>query len=369
MKTTKRIAGAAARLILAAGIWCAGQAPAASTNYVAASPAGSDANGGTGWDDAWATIGYAAAQSAPGSLILVSNGLYEITARIALDKPVTVRGFSGNPADVVVDGKRSTTVVCFYLSHSGATVESLTATNAMRGFHLYYGGTVSNCVSTGHRSDRKANGVYCQNGGLVTHCLIAGNLGYDHGGGAYLVAGGTLRNCLIVDNETTRAPFFGGGGGVLASGGVIENCTITRNTARRGGGVYAVQSGLVLRNSIVYGNRAPTLPEIFGSPAIAYCCTTPLPAGAGNTAADPVFADTGAGDYRLLPGSAAMNSGACQSWMASAVDLDGQPRTNGVVDMGCYEYTPGALDCGFSVSPATAFTGMPVSAAIRSRAG
>ncbi len=345
--------------LLAAGFWRGATAWAAATHYVA--PAGSDGNGGTGWGDAWATIGHAVTEAETNSVILVSNGVYEITAQITLDKAVTVQGVSGNPSDIVVDGQGSTTVICFYLSDAGASVASLTATNAMRGFHLYYGGTVSNCISAGHRSDRKANGVYCQNGGLVTHCLITGNLGYDYGGGACLNAGGTLRNCLIVGNESTRAPTFGGGGGVLTtgSGGLIENCTITRNTAKRGGGVYAT-TGLTLRNSIIYGNRAPTLPDIFGSPTITYCCVTPLPPGAGNTAADPVFADSGAGDFRLLPGSAAMNSGAYQSWMGSAVDLDGQPRTNGVVDMGCYEYAPGALDCGFAVSPATAFTGMPV---------
>ena len=46
--------------------------------------------------------------------------------------------------------------------------------------------------------------------------------------------------------------------------------------------------------------------------------------------------------------------------MAGATDLEGNSRTNGVgVDMGCYEYQLGALDCGFVASPLSSFPSAP----------
>ena len=132
---TLDMAKVTAAALLAAGFWRGTTAWAAATHYVA--PAGSDGNGGTGWGDAWATIGHAVTEAETNSVVLVSNGVYEITAQITLDKPMTVQGVSGNPSDIVVNGKGSTTVICFYLSHAAANVASLTASNAMRGFHLY----------------------------------------------------------------------------------------------------------------------------------------------------------------------------------------------------------------------------------------
>ncbi|MDD5707026.1 MAG: choice-of-anchor Q domain-containing protein [Kiritimatiellae bacterium] len=344
-------------LVLAAGIWCADLASAAATRHVAPPPAGSDANGGTGWGDAWATIGHAVAQSDAGDLILVSTGVYAITTRIAMEEGVTIRGFSGNPADTIVNAGGAD-LQCFFLSNTAARVESLTASNGTYGFYLEIGGTVSNCVSTGHKASNQASGAFIRQG-LVENCLLAGNVAYFNGGGATLVLGGNLRNCLIVDNVNTRMD--NGGGihfGSSSSAGIVENCTITRNTAIRGGGINKAGSGTV-RNSIIYGNRAPTDADAFGG-GYNNCIIGSVPPSGSNKNDDPRFVSSAAGDFRLLPGSPAINTGANQTWMEGAVDFAGNPRTNGVVDMGCYEYTPGALQGGFGVSPSATFPGSNV---------
>lgn len=358
MKAASRIAKFLAGMVLAAGIGCGVQEAGAATNYVAPPPAGSDANGGTGWDDAWATIGHAVTQADTGDRILVSNGTYAISSRIALDKGVTVRGFSGNPADTIVNAGGAD-LECFYLSDTAARVECLTATNARHGFYLDIGGTVSNCVSSGHKASRWASGAFI-NQGLVVNCLLTGNVAYDNGGGATLKSSGTLRNCLIVDNVNMR---FDNGGGVhfgsSSSAGVVENCTITRNTAIRGGGIHKSGFGTV-RNSIIYGNRAPMDADTTSTYQYNNCIIGSQTPGGTLSASDPRFADAAGGDFRPLPGSPAINTGAYQAWMEGAIDFDRNARTNGMVDMGCYEYTPGALQGGFGVSPVSGFPGTEV---------
>ena len=59
--------------------------------------------------------------------------------------------------------------------------------------------------------------------------------------------------------------------------------------------------------------------------------------GTANIESDPRFIDPENGDYRLLPGSPALDAGSNQSWQETAVDFDGEPRRIGTVDLGPFE--------------------------------
>ncbi len=358
----------------------------------------------TNWATAAQRIQSAVDVAYPGSLIMVSNGVYvsggrvargSLTNRVAITKTITVQSVSG-PGATIIQGlgpHGDAAIRCVYLG-TNAVLSGFTLTNgATRGY------------SGDHALEQAGGGAWLEPSGVLTNCVIIGNSANDDGGG---VSGGTLNNCALIGNSAgynyssgggainstmnnctlTRNSAFSGGGAagsilnkcILSSnsvehptgpgggdswgggvkdctlysclltgnssgyagggsvGGSLTNCTLIGNSAGVGGGAY----GSTLNNSIVYFNVAPSAPNYSGT-SLDYSCTTPLPAGAGNIADEPLFVNPGSGNYRLQTGSFCINAGSNQSWMTSSKDLGGNPRVSvdGIVDMGSYEYVPG----------------------------
>jgi len=169
----------------------------------------------------------------------------------------------------------------------------------------------------------------------------------------------------VAQNQATY--FADGGGGVYmtGAGAQLVGTTITRNLNTYGVDRHGLfMSGGTAAGVIVQGNgygrfgtNQVNITKTGG--AFTYGCASPLPAGAGNTAADPMFADPAAGDFRLLPGSPCRDTDL--SGAGSVDDLDGSPRpaegdgaAPAVADMGCFEAPAtdaGPLACGFSATP------------------
>jgi parallel beta-helix repeat protein len=235
---------------------------------------------------------------------------------------------------------------------------------------------------------------------------ISGNSWSASGGGVTLFAAGapTLQNNTIANNT---AGSQGGGVWIVnhSDASIIQNL-IVGNIAPVGGGVYWMvpsgNRGPLLINNTVAGNKSPQGSGLFAdgfdqqarlvnnivvaaASQNAVVCGTfdanppffefndvVAPSGSayagscnsqtglnGNIEANPLFRDQAAGDYHLLPGSSAIDSGT--SNQAPQADLDGVSRpidgdADGVTafDMGVYEAP--ALD---NIPPATTATLVP----------
>jgi nitrous oxidase accessory protein NosD len=219
----------------------------------------------------------------------------------------------------------------------------------------------------------------------VQNNLIANNATYGpqgQGGGLYLM---NQSDASIVQNVIT-GNFALAGGGVYwnvppgARGPFLINNTIYGNEAVEGSGVFAdgsdVQAKLVNNiivafpgeHAVTCGNFNDVNPPIFqnndvvapgGYPYTGLC--TNQTGLNGNISADPLFANAGAGDFHLQPGSpaidAGINSGTPQAdFDGVARPLDGNGDGIAVIDLGAYEannldHTPPATSA--AASPAS----------------
>lgn len=324
---------------------------------------GSDANDGTSWATALATIsnGIALATTV-GDTVLVSNGTYQIYATLEITNGITLQSVNGAAVTIVDAGNRAQ-VGCFRILHQDAVLEGFTATRGKMdgvaqtsgGIHMS-AGTVRWCRIIANYGDRTGEnvggGAVNMSGGLMHHCVIQDTPNAIYNGTIYLTGDAILRNCLVTDNNYRR------GGGIYMTGSSrVENCTVVRNNgSEHTGGIYRSNGTVV--NTIIYFNTDPTVDydNWRGSAGFYYCCSDPLPPGGDNIADDPLLVDIANRDYRLLPGSPVIGAGTTNlAWLADnpdEVDLDGNPRVvDGAIDMGAYQYTLGALDCGFVGEP------------------
>jgi ELWxxDGT repeat protein len=271
--------------------------------------------------------------------VLVTNGVYDtggkpangaLTNRVAIDKPIVVLSINGPKFTVIKGGgaNGNAAIRCVYLG-TNATLIGFTLTNGH--------------TRTSSGNDIDGGGIFCEPSAVLSNCVLTGNSAYFGGGGANA---GTLYNCMLTGNSAS----YGGGASACAlyncvlSGnsatnngggsnlGTLYNCTLSGNSASFGGGVHQG----TLYNCIMYYNTAPNGSNYYGG-TLNYCCTLPIPAtGVGNITNEPGFVNRHIGDYHLIPGSACIDAGN-NDYACGDVDLDGNPRTNVVVDIGAYE--------------------------------
>ena len=196
--------------------------------------------------------------------------------------------------------------------------------------------------------------MYYGSAPIIRRCIVSGNTS-GSGGGIFVGydADPTIVNCLIVDNSVSSETGTTYGGGVCVESGSasMTNCTISGNVTNsggyeggyggHGGGISVSESAATLSNSIVWGNTLDSSSSDYYDPqsgmTVAYSDVGGW-TGDSNIDADPKFVDTLEGDYRLLPGSPAINAGMENG--APGDDLAGTSRPQFTAyDMGAYEYS------------------------------
>jgi hypothetical protein len=271
----------------------------------------------TDWSSAATNIQEAIDASVDGDVIWVTNGVYavggkvmagDLTNRVALDKALTMRSVNG-PFVTTIQGNGATNgnnaVRCAWLTN-GATLV---------GFTLQDGAT----RTSGSANLLSGGGAWSATNAIIANCVIRSNTAFANGGGAFQ---GGLRNCLIIGNKTQ----FGAG----AYNSVLTSCTVVSNSGIAIYGSPATQARLT--NCIVYYNN----PDNYFSAVLSYCCTTPLPAGAGNISTAPQFLPDG---FHLSSTSPCRGAG---TNLVSGTDLDGQPWAD-PPSIGCDEWQPSPL--------------------------
>ena len=236
---------------------------------------------------------------------------------------------SGNRAGVT----DSTLYNCILSGNYGVGANNSTLSHCSLYNNLVRGAiscTLNFCTVSNNTVDGNGGGALnC----TLNNCIISGNRANVYsdidgfGGG---VSGCTLNSCLLLDN-------WGDDGGGGAHNSTLNNCTITANgTDHEGGGTY----GGNLRNCIVFGNYSDNLTHnIYFPQTVSNTCSLDgVDNGVnGCITNDPLFIDSGTGNFRLMPTSPCLDAGG-NAAVLTETDLEGNQRiAYGAVDMGAFE--------------------------------
>lgn len=284
----------------------------------------------TNWNTAAIMIQQAiAAASIPGSLILVTNGVYEYApggnlilgqdAVVIMTNAVIVQSVNG-PTVTTIQPQYTQGERCAYVgSNSVLNGFSLIDSSANFGAGAYCepGGVVSNCFIANNSATLIGGGGGYQ--GTFYNCTFSNNFG-PSGGATYAA---TLYNCTLISNAVqSYASSNGYGGGACL--GTLYNCSLTGNLANSYGGGAASN---VLWNCALTGNKAGTGGGAYNS--TFYDCLV-----AGNSA------NTGGGAYNgtffncTVAGNIAPNGGGVYGNLlaTNSIVYDNKTSANGNVN-------------------------------------
>ena len=311
------------------------------------------------------------------TLVLVSNGTYRVAPPLTITAGVAVRSVNG-PLFTALSGDGVARVdghVVWIRDQAGGAV--------LDGF------TITNGYSSGGGMD--AGGVQFDASCTIRNCIVMWNRSSEDAGGISSHAGagtGRLVNCVIAGNRCGRW-----GGGVHTENGtmILEHCTLTGNTADGinggtlySGGAYMYSGTLSATNTISYNNSGAVGYENYYGVTFRNSCATPLPAGTGNIATNPLFVGTGLGyglsfsngNFHLGAGSPCIDTGMSNALLT---DVEGNVRpTDGngdgtnQWDMGAYEaptFGSGPLQVSFIQDRTSGFPLLPVVFTVTSVSG
>ncbi len=233
---------------------------------------------------------------------------------------------------------------------SFCTIDDGTAVNDGGNVRMNGNGAMEDCdISDGETTatsgDKKGANVYMDSSARMSRCGLYGGVHTNYNGGSLCVysSSAQVEDCLVEGSEC--------GGVLLGGGSYLYNCTIVNNDKY---GVWAWGKTQHVFNTVVYGNTdngsnadwngdLPTnesaeflnnaLTEGGRFSSEAYPSTVFL-------ALDTAFANYANGNYRPSDDSPLIDAGCSdpRGASASSADYDGNPRTSGTVDIGCFEY-------------------------------
>jgi len=255
---------------------------------------GDDANGGTGWSDAWKTIGKALSDAGNYDLVFVADATYSKTNLNFNGKKIYLKGIGHNNAgqQPVIDCGGSGRAFYF---NSGETkdcvIDNFTITNGSSDLggaircenssdpsimnctfsnnRALYGGGISckssspsivNCTFKGNSVDLYGGAIFCDESSSpnIVNCTFSDNSASLSGGAIWCdnLSSPALTNCVFANNLADN--YYGGA--IFCKNSsipVMDGCTFTDNSADRdGGAIYCKGSSPVIWNCVFENNRA-----------------------------------------------------------------------------------------------------------------
>ncbi len=208
--------------------------------------------------------------------------------------------------------------------------------------------TLTNVTFSGNSASSGGGMISGPGNPTLTNVTFSGNSASINGGGMFNFSNNpTLTNVTFSGNSA--ANYGGAMYNELSGNPAVSNATFSANSATNlGGGIYNDASNPSIVNCILWGNTAPSGPQIHNassSPTVTYSDIQGGYAGTGNINSDPKFIrnpNPGMSDYgdlHLQPGSPAIDAGSNAAVpVGVTTDRDGNPRIMGkAVDMGAYE--------------------------------
>jgi len=270
---------------------------------------------------------------------------------------------SGNVGNAALDGFTITGGYAYGSNNDVITVNGRTISKAS-GAGIYHETSspklnnlniIGNAASSIDYMRAAGAGIYCfTSSPVISNVNISSNKA-ESGGGLYIHGGGVpqLINVMITHNQVPNT-YPGGGIYCSMASAVLVNVTISDNVgANDGSAIYSFSSPLTVNNCIVRGgtrSEVGSLPTytnslIQGSGGSSTWNATYGTNGGNNIDVDPLFVNSGGGNFRLQSTSPAIN-GASNTLYTNAggslvtdKDLAGNPRLNNTnMDMGAFEY-------------------------------
>ncbi|RKY18279.1 MAG: hypothetical protein DRP63_02330 [Planctomycetota bacterium] len=239
----------------------------ASSIYYVDGVNGDDGNGGTGWSDAWKTIGKALSVAGDYDLVVVADATYNETDLNFNGKKICLKGVDHNTsgAQPVIDRQQAGEAFIF---DSGETEDSVIDNFTIKNSNVLAGGaiycnssspTIVNCTFSDNYATWYGGAICCANGSkpTLTNCTFSGNSSDEIGGAIYCQESSspTITNCTFSGNS---AVWYGGAIYCQdSSSPSITDCTFSDNSAKyNGGAVYCTRSSLTMTNCLFSGNSA-----------------------------------------------------------------------------------------------------------------
>ena len=253
------------------------------------------------------------------------------------------------------------------------TIHDGVSPNNIGGNIFQYQGTVSNCVIYGGTAKNDGGNVRMNGSGQMVDCVISNGTVQANdkkGANVYMDSSAKMSRCHLVGGANTSG-YNGGSLCVYSSSASVEDCLVEGSECGgvlMGGTSYLYNSTIVNNekygcwawnnnqhffNVVIYGNmNGENLSEWNGNLPNNASAEFVSCASSGSARivtdgdfgvkviTDAAFADYANGDYRPATGSALIDAGSADPRGASAstTDLNGNLRTSGTIDIGCYEF-------------------------------